>query len=95
MHVCECMATQQEDGSSRCNQCRGDIYACECPLVHKLTCPYNPENNKEGVRGPMYEQPLQPWHITEEMKEEGEYWLPIAREQLAKEKHEHSNCRKD
>ena len=83
MHICECMATQQEDGSSRCNQCRGDVYACECPLVHKMSCPYNPENNKEGIRGAM---PLQRWHITEEMKQAGQHWIPIIREQLNEEK---------
>lgn len=22
--------TEQEDGSSRCNKCRGDYYACDC-----------------------------------------------------------------
>lgn len=26
----EAAFTEQEDGSSRCNQCHGDYYACEC-----------------------------------------------------------------
>lgn len=35
---CSCYVTQQEDGSERCDQCRGDVYACDCPTRHKPSC---------------------------------------------------------
>lgn len=42
--LCQCMFTEQSDGSSRCRQCGGDIYACECPVRHSIRCESHPEN---------------------------------------------------
>lgn len=38
---CECMYTQNESGDSVCYRCHGDIYSCECPLIHSRMCPNN------------------------------------------------------
>jgi hypothetical protein len=46
MNVCECMYTQNSIGQAVCKQCFGDIYACECPLIHSVKCD-NKENNKQ------------------------------------------------
>lgn len=44
MDICECMATQNASGDSVCRRCRGDIYACECPLEHSIRCRLHPDN---------------------------------------------------
>ncbi len=35
---CECMFKQNEHGDSVCNECRSDIYGCDCPLIHTRKC---------------------------------------------------------
>ncbi len=35
---CECMFKQNKYGDSVCNKCHGDIYSCECPLLHTRKC---------------------------------------------------------
>lgn len=37
--ICECMYFQNDHGDSVCKSCYGDIYACECPIVHRYNCP--------------------------------------------------------
>ena len=39
MQLCECMYTQNSAGQAVCKYCFGDIYACECPLIHNVRCP--------------------------------------------------------
>lgn len=36
--ICECMYTQNSAGDCVCKSCCGDIYECECPLIHSQTC---------------------------------------------------------
>lgn len=43
LYICECMFIEQSDGSSMCKRCRGDIYACECPMTHSIRCPEHPD----------------------------------------------------
>lgn len=38
MVPCECMVFQQDDDSVGCRTCRGDWYACECPVRHRRAC---------------------------------------------------------
>jgi hypothetical protein len=49
MQVCECMVRQQEDGSEACVRCRGDIYACECPLAHSIKCPDRTDSDRDKM----------------------------------------------
>lgn len=48
MYICPCMSIQQSDGSEACRICRGDVYACDCPMVHSIRCEDHP-SKKEDV----------------------------------------------
>ena len=54
--TCPCMTIQQPDGSEACRQCRGDFYACECPLRHSIRCENHPDriHATETQRVPSY-----------------------------------------
>lgn len=38
MDICDCMYEENELGQSVCRLCHGDVYACDCPLVHTRRC---------------------------------------------------------
>ncbi len=48
MNFCECMFKQNERGDSVCNRCRGDIYSCECPLLHTRKC-LDDRSREQGI----------------------------------------------
>lgn len=41
MNFCDCMYTEQPDGTLACNQCGCDIMGCSCKQKHAYLCPDN------------------------------------------------------
>ncbi len=47
MDICPCMYTQNDHtGDCVCNRCHGDIYGCECPMIHTDICSERSEEKK-------------------------------------------------
>lgn len=38
MDICDCMFELNSAGEYVCRICKGDIYGCECPLIHTKKC---------------------------------------------------------